>query len=41
MQRKTDEVGWRKDVIDSMSENLLKHEKESAELAQKLALMKN
>ena len=28
-------------MIDTMSQNLIKHEKESMELASKLALMKN
>ena len=41
LQRKDDEVQWRKDLIDTMSQNLIKHEKESMELASKLALMKN
>ena len=31
----------RKEVIDSMSDTLMKHEKNSAEMAQKLAMMKN
>eukprot|EP00347_Sterkiella_histriomuscorum_P015370 403357272 len=41
LQRKTDEVGLRKEVIDSMSESLMRHESESAELASKLVLLKN
>jgi hypothetical protein len=32
-QRKQDEVNLRKDVIDAMTDSLLRHEKESAELA--------
>lgn len=39
--RKNDEINCRKDVIESMSQSLLKHEKESRDLAQKLALIKN
>lgn len=31
----------RKAVVDSLSENLLKHEDESMEMSQKLTLMKN
>jgi hypothetical protein len=41
LQRRNDEVNWRKDVIESMSNSLIKHEKESAEMASKLAMMKN
>lgn len=41
LQRKTDEVNLRKEVIDSMSESLMRHEHDSAELAQKLVLLKN
>ena len=41
LQRKSDEANLRKDVIDSLSNSLMKHEKQSGELAQKLALMKN
>ena len=41
LQRKVDEVNLRKEVIDSMSDTLMKHEKNSAELTQKLAMMKN
>lgn len=36
-----DEIQLRKEVIESMSQSLLRHEKESAELASKLVLMKN
>ena len=39
--RKADEINLRKDVIDSLSQSLMRHERESAELAQKLVLMKN
>lgn len=41
LHRRTDEVNLRKDVIESMSSSLLKHEKESRELASKLVMMKN
>eukprot|EP00347_Sterkiella_histriomuscorum_P016614 403352511 len=41
LQRRNDEINLRKEVIDSMSNSLMKHEKESGELASKLALMKN
>jgi hypothetical protein len=41
LQRKTEEVDLRREVIDSMSASLLKHERENSELASKLALMKN
>lgn len=39
--RKCDEVNLRKEVIDSMSDNLLKHEKENRELVSKLVMLKN
>ena len=41
LTRKTDESALRKEVIDSLSESLLKHELESGQLAHKLVLMKN
>lgn len=41
LQRKTDESNLRKEVIDSLSESLMKHEGETRELASKLVLMKN
>ncbi|CDW87547.1 UNKNOWN [Stylonychia lemnae] len=41
LQRKVDEVNLRKEIIESMQESLMRHEKESAELASKLVLMKN
>lgn len=37
----TDEVHLRKTIVDSMGENLMKHESESMQMAQKLTLMKN
>ena len=36
-----DEVHLRKTIVDSMGENLMKHEQESMHMAQKLTLMKN
>lgn len=33
LQRKTDEVNLRKEVIESMSASLMKHERESGEMA--------
>lgn len=39
--RQLDEINLRKEVIDSMSSSLMRHEKDSAELASKLVLMKN
>ena len=36
-----DEVDLRKSIVDSMGENLIKHESESMQMAQKLTLMKN
>jgi hypothetical protein len=39
--RKEDEVRLRKEVIDSMSDSLLKHENESRELASRLVMLKN
>jgi len=39
--RKSEEITCRKEVIDAMSRSLMNHEKESAELASKLVLMKN
>jgi chromosome segregation ATPase len=41
LARKEDEVNLRKDVIDSMSDSLMKHEAESRELASKLVMLKN
>lgn len=41
MQKAQDEVSLRKTVIDSMGDNLLKHEDDSMRMAQKLTLMKN
>lgn len=40
-QRKCDEVNLRKEVIDSMSQSLMKHESDSREMASKLVMMKN
>ena len=37
----TDEVQLRKTIVDSMGQNLMKHESESMQMAQKLTLMKN
>jgi hypothetical protein len=39
--RKNEEINCRKEVIDAMTSSLMHHEKESAELAHKLVLMKN
>ena len=39
--RKNDEVELRKEVIDSMSANMMKHEKENRELVSKLVMLKN
>lgn len=41
LQLASDEVNLRKTINDSMGENLMKHESESMQMAQKLALMKN
>ena len=41
LQRKTDEVEIRKEVIESMSASFLKHEKENRELVSKLVMLKN
>lgn len=41
LQLATDEVHLRKSIVDSMGENLMKHESESMQMAQKLTLMKN
>ncbi len=41
LARRTDEVALRKEVIESMSSSLMKHEKDNAEMASKLTLMKN
>ena len=41
LQRAREEVDTRKLVIDEMGKSMLFHEKESAEMAQKLSLMKN
>jgi hypothetical protein len=40
-QRKCDEVSLRKEVIDSMSQSLMKHESDQRDLAVKLLMMKN
>lgn len=39
--RKNDEIELRKEVIDSMSASMMKHEKENRELVSKLVLLKN
>ena len=41
LARKTDEVEIRKEVIESMSASMMKHEKENRELVSKLVLLKN
>ena len=41
MQRAKDDVECRKLIIDEMSKSMLHHEQESADMAQKLTLMKN
>ena len=41
LQLASDEVHLRKTIVDSMGENLIKHESESMQMAQKLTLMKN
>ncbi len=41
LQRRDDEIALRKEVIDSLSQNLMQHEKTSGELAQKLVMLKN
>ena len=41
LQRAHEEVGVRKMVIDEMGQSMLAHEKESADMAQKLTLLKN
>jgi len=41
LARKEDEVSLRKEVIDSMSNSLMKHENDCRELASKLVMMKN
>ena len=41
LQMANDEVHLRKTIVDSMGENLMKHETESMQMAQKLTLMKN
>lgn len=39
--RKQDEVGLRKEVIDSMSASLMKYESDHRDLSLKLVMMKN
>lgn len=39
--RARDEIELRKEVIDSMSSSMMKHEKENRELVSKLVLLKN
>jgi hypothetical protein len=39
--RATDEVNLRKEVIESMSGSMMKHEKENKELVSKLVMLKN
>lgn len=39
--RKNDEIELRKEVIDSMSASMMKHEKENRELVSKLVMLKN
>lgn len=39
--RATDEVNLRKEVIESMSASMMKHEKENRELVSKLVMLKN
>jgi hypothetical protein len=39
--RKNDEIELRREVIDSMSASMMKHEKENRELVSKLVLLKN
>lgn len=41
LQRKSDESELRREIVESMTASLQRHEKESAELANKLVLMKN
>lgn len=41
IQRQLDEINLRKEVIESLSNSLMKHEKDSADLAHKLVMMKN
>ena len=41
LSRKNDEIECRRDVIESMSASLMKHEKENRELVSKLVLIKN
>lgn len=41
LARKTDEVEIRKEVIESMSASMMRHEKENRELVSKLVLLKN
>jgi hypothetical protein len=41
MVRARDEIQLRKEVIDSMSSSMLKHEKENRELVSKLVMLKN
>ena len=39
--RRNDEIELRKEVIDSMSASMMKHEKENRELVSKLVMLKN
>ncbi len=39
--RRNDEIELRKEVIDSMSSSMMKHEKENRELVSKLVMLKN
>ena len=41
LQRAKDDVECRKMIIDEMSQSMLRHEKESMDMASKLTLMKN
>ena len=41
LARKNDEVECRKEVIESMSSSMMKHEKENRELVSKLVMLKN
>ena len=41
LRRAREDVECRKLIIDEMNKNMLFHEKESMEMAQKLTLMKN
>jgi hypothetical protein len=41
LHRAKEEITLRKEVIDSMSASMLKHEKENRELVSKLVMIKN